>query len=45
MFQEQFPETEVPQERWTKAFGASTHLMLEKPTQLLGYLPPKVVFN
>lgn len=42
MFQEGFPETVFPRERWAKTFRSVAHLILEDLTQSLGYLLPNL---
>jgi len=42
VFQELFPETVFPRERWAKTFRSVAQLILEDLAQLLGYPPPNL---
>jgi IS4 transposase len=42
MFQEKFPETVFPRERWAKTFRSVAQLILEDLAQSLGYPPPNL---
>ncbi|PHQ44267.1 IS4 family transposase [Halorubrum sp. C3] len=42
VFQERFPETVFPRERWAKTFRSVAQLILEDLAQSLGYPPPNL---
>ena len=42
IFQERFPETVFPRERWAKTFRSVAQLILEDLAQSLGYPPPNL---
>ena len=42
VFQEQFPETVFPRERWAKTFRSVARLILEDVAQSVGYPPPNL---